>query len=627
MFVDDFVQNVALIGDTASGKTCFIAALRWLGETGTFPLTNIGANGETKKYLDLLFEDLNAGRVIAGTQRSTSLDFSEVFGEGRERTVLNFKLVDFRGQDIKEVDRDSELFKTWASSDVLLVLLDAGLVQRSDAQMRENLHAICEQLSRPEMNVAQKRLAILVTQADKVTDRENCSPEVARAFMDEYLKDFSDQISRMGYRDWRCFFISSLGVEPERDVNGFKLLCKDEQGRRVPQSFGYEHLLFWVAEEKRRAIVERTRNAVLKWVGLPVLSGLFLWGGIYMCVAHRQARAKTHYYSPNATWEEKAAATWQMKESDCVDAMEDAIDKYNQKLSSEDLANVRETLFVTAQFFGKAKISIPQNIRLSEIRKTAVHRIEDDLVSNIQGAIDDEQRKRLIDDYDKDALIEKYRKDEVQAERLALKDRLQFKQKGGIWVCDPGRPGEDGKMRAKLEKIRNYDYGNPDDKKEALFAVNDMERLLRGSFTVKDIKVGDLRYVYETQVKIAIGVAAGHDLKDECCLETSWNKQQSWDVNHIERNMLHLAPGQSVRVEWRRNPRWWPNYFIAWWESKDDWLTALMLMQPHSQLSGNNKVDFWGNPWITIECEEFPNPKQSLDLIKKYVLPGTYWEE
>ena len=46
-------MKVALIGTSGAGKTCFIAAMRWIGDCGADArFISVGANGDTKKYLN-----------------------------------------------------------------------------------------------------------------------------------------------------------------------------------------------------------------------------------------------------------------------------------------------------------------------------------------------------------------------------------------------------------------------------------------------------------------------------------------------------------------------------------------------------------------------------------------------
>ena len=54
----------------------------------------------------------------------------------------------------------------------------------------------------------------------------------------------------------------------------------------------------------------------------------------------------------------------------------------------------------------------------------------------------------------------------------------------------------------------------------------------------------------------------------------------------------------------------------------DDWLGFLRVLQPQAEMRTKDD-DF--EPRITIKCKEFPDPAKDLELIKRYVIPGTYW--
>ena len=102
--------KVAIIGTSGSGKTCFIAAMRWLGECGSNArFISEGANGDSKNYLDDLHKKVNAGEVPPGTPKEFKLEFSEryVLSEGKPPSQIDFSLRDFKGGDLSALDANS----------------------------------------------------------------------------------------------------------------------------------------------------------------------------------------------------------------------------------------------------------------------------------------------------------------------------------------------------------------------------------------------------------------------------------------------------------------------------------------------------------------------------------------
>ena len=151
--------KVAIIGTSGSGKTCFIAAMRWLGECGTNArFISEGANGDSKNYLDDLHKKVNAGEVPPGTPKEFKLEFSERYvpSGGNHPSKIDFNLRDFKGGDLSALDANSPLLQSWTQCDLLMVLLDIENVQNQGTELQDNLRDLSSVLMRKEMEAHQK---------------------------------------------------------------------------------------------------------------------------------------------------------------------------------------------------------------------------------------------------------------------------------------------------------------------------------------------------------------------------------------------------------------------------------------------------------------------------------------
>ena len=246
---DEERLKVAIIGTSGSGKTCFIAAMRWLGECGTNArFISEGANGDSKNYLDDLHKKVNAGEVPPGTPKEFQLEVSERYvpSGGNQPSKIDFSLRDFKGGDLSALDADSPLLQSWTQCDLLMVLLDIENVQNQGAELQDNLRDLSSVLMRKEMEAHQKRLAIVVTQADKGGFSEGRhAPEEAEVLLEKNLPVFFERIKKCRFKETKCFLLASIGLEPEIDADG-KSRVPEVDGAREWHPFGYEELFDWI---------------------------------------------------------------------------------------------------------------------------------------------------------------------------------------------------------------------------------------------------------------------------------------------------------------------------------------------------------------------------------------------
>ena len=639
---DEERLKVAIIGTSGAGKTCFIAAMRWLGECGSNArFISEGANGDSKNYLDDLHKKVNTGEVPPGTPKEFKLEFSEryVSSEGKPPSKIDFCLRDFKGGDLSTLDADSPLLQSWTQCDLLMVLLDIEHVQKQGAELQDNLRNLSSALMRKEMDAHQKRLAIVVTQADKGGfSVERHSPEEAEGFLDENLPVFFERIKECHFKETKCFLLASIGLEPEKEADG-KSRVPEVDGKREWHPFGYEELFDWIcAFQNEEASARfwawfwaksRPYVAVLAVLAL----GGVIWRGV---VFHGHTKAKSMYDDPNSTLEEKAKATLKMQDKDRIDAIEDRIRFYNDEAEglSED-TSLRELLSKNQTFFSMARTSEEQSIRVSGIN----HRIADKLERILFNQIKDAMKRRdiasarvLIGQYRIDRVITKSHLAEVDYYNNELDGDKCESEKREIAQYSIGEVGNTQRMYGKLNKIQDFNYPDQKDKNDALKAVETMKKLMRGSFGITQINAEGLEKDRNTYVLIATGIALTKDLKQYAddgegkMVKTKEvdSKDPQWNGERLRDAELDWSPGQSIRVEWRKSPWYWTDKCIAYLTSMNDWIGLLRILQPQIEMK-TDQSDF--EPKITIKCKDFPNPAKDLELIKRYVIPGTYWIE
>lgn len=490
--------KVAIIGTSGSGKTCFIAAMRWLGECGTNArFISEGANGDSKNYLDDLHKKVSAGEVPPGTPKEFQLEFSERYvpSGGNHPSKIDFSLRDFKGGDLSALDADSPLLQSWTQCDLLMVLLDIENVQNQGAELQDNLRDLSSVLMRKEMEAHQKRLAIVVTQADKGGFSEGRhAPEEAEVLLEKNLPVFFERIKKCRFKETKCFLLASIGLEPEIDADG-KSRVPEVDGAREWHPFGYEELFDWICAFQNEEASARfwawfwAKSRPYVAVLLVLALGGMIWRGV---VFQQQHKALLVYKSSASTLQEKAEATWKMSEKDRIDKIEERIRDYEggARKTSDDAA-LRKLLSGSKTFRKNARISEEQEKRFKEIDIRIADRLEEILFEQIKDAIKHEyydSARTLVGQYREDQVISRNYQAEVRSYDNMLVANKRLKEKLEIAYYDVGAAGNTTRMNDKLIKIREFKYPEGKDKEDALKAVAAMEKLIqRRNFEITQI--------------------------------------------------------------------------------------------------------------------------------------------
>lgn len=646
-------QKVAIIGTSGSGKTCFIAAMRWLGERDADArFISVGANGDSKRYLDDLHEAIIQGGVPPGTPKEFRLDFSEryVADDGKDPVQIDFSVRDFKGGELHDLDADSPLLQSWAECNLLMVLLDIEKVQKQGVELQNNLRDLSAVLMRDEMDATGKRLAIVITQADKGGySQKQHSVEDAEKFVKNNMPTFFERIRTCGFNETKCFLLASIGLNPEEGTDG-DMRVPEVDGVREWRPFGYEKIFDWVCDfqlhDQRERMWANFRMKTKPFVAvLAVLAvGVVIWQGV---VVSRQHGAKGVYDSLNSSLEERAAATQKMSEENRIGAIEERIKDYKVEVESFcDERKLRDLFSDSRKFFGKAKLSEEQRNRVREIDSNVSERIEDFLHARIKDAMERREynsASKLIAQYRDDQVIARKHQKDVNEYRDEIQDGILAEGKRAIATYSVGDAGNISRMRKKLDMISGFNYPDKEDREAAQRAVLAMGKLMGGVFSIEQINASGLGEKRETYILIETGVAPNKDLKQYAedgeglpvktkivdSVLPQWNDERMGD-----RRDLSWTPGQSIKVEWRRvcAQYWWGENYLgdsckASLTYMNDWLGLLRILQPHAPMSHVDYGNFKDDPAITIKCKEFPDAKKDLELIERYVYPGTYWTE
>ena len=587
--------RVALIGEQGSGKTCFIAGLRWLGDGNHLSrFTNLAALGESKRYLDGLTDALCGGFVPAATASTHHLAFEEIFRDGRNaRRVLSFDVADYRGGEVDEIDADAELFKVWEECDFLALLLDVDSEGR--CPRAQDLSHLFDAIANRKMINRGKHLCFLLTKAD----RHGCSVmahdvEAARDFLRSRFAALIVKIEDvLGFRDWSAFYVASLGVEPTvRETESGKKVAVVPPGGIRP--FGYDEVCDWIVATSARA---RRNRRFRKFRGLIVFGALALAVGAAAFVSRRLgfAEARRIAENPKSTRLEQAEATHLMSADGREKFLDVRMDRYARALAAADAPErIRELMKDEAVFFDAADLSEEQRMRRGELEARARSRCRE-LEEKLEQARREELRARLA--------------------ALAIADT------------------EDSvRLREKLELIEAFPYADEGERQEAKKAVGVMRKILETEVYIPTMaRAGELDGGQRTYLLLASGDSSRTsdlgEMKDILPHTDSLDEAMPvWDS--FAGGPLKWRPGQKISVEWRRNA-WFgiDDAVLARTELPGDHLTILRLCGDKVALAANAENESLQKDvaWVQVSCKELPEAEQALPLVRKYVLPGEYW--
>ena len=605
--------RLSLMGSEGSGKTCFFAGLSWLGSAETDSDFGLVARDEpSQAFVNGLRETLARGELPAPTHRTDGLELDVIFRGSR----IGIGVEDFAGEDFRDMGTGlksgSPLFEKLRGSQYIVLFLDIeNDVDRASDMAAERLDAVLNLLSTESLSDGTRKLAVVLTKSDlRGFTGPGATSGAARAFLKSRQPGLFRKMNALGYEK-RFFFLASIG-RPSLDG-------------RPPEPFGYENLFSWLVEDLRlQRILEWCRR---HWLPLAAGALVAVLGAGYAGVRQVQ-RVHADAVLANGT------STWPQR----TDALGKASKKVADRAVSAWIEEVRGTIGGVDTLEGLSKIqsrvagwegfgSKPVEERRAELERALRGKREDlhlHRMLELEGNRDFPGVRNAISEYFLDKNCSRLRESEVSAigQRLEAAERSRRRAEIRAIVVESGHPE---KLKARCDGVAGFPFPDPVSRKEAERAV-----------AVARLFLADAPYHIE--IRSAAGLPSAHRTRLEFSnlgpsslqqVETEHVKSRNPQWN--EKAVFRWKPGDRVKVEWLWSSHWGPadttigeKTFADPWTSLLDALGGVDLTPRtgagHARLGGNI-------PSATIVCGEFPNPKNDAALFRKYIAPGTYWQD
>ena len=609
--------RLSLMGSEGSGKTCFFAGLAWLGSAAQKSDFIIkGRNERSQIFVSELRNTLARNELPPPSHNTDDLALDVLY----KGTRLGINIENFAGEEFRTVGTGlqtaSPLFARFLKSRYFVIFLDIeNDVDRDDQASAERLDAVLTLLADERLCDGSRKLAVVLTKADlRGITRENATSPAAHDYLKSHKQGLSEKIERLGYEK-EFFFLAPIGRTSL--ANG-----------QPPAPFGYEALFNWLVGDIRE---EHLRSWLGRyWIPLAVVVvAIVLVVGIGIGYLVKRERAISVLKGENSTPAEMANALILAPQESKDEYVDREIEKMEKLLSTVDsLPEIDRLQVKITRLEGAGTESI--ETRLLELNERLRDKRED---IHLKQIFELEAQKDIVKC--REAIVN-YHADQNSAK----KRREEVKQIGARL--------DDAECRAKREKIRAAVVvsGKLHTLKERCDLIAQFDKfpdLATKSEAERAVAIGRLFFAdspYHIEIKSASGLPFPHQTR----LELS-NLGPSSRIQKEETNLL-----KSTNPQWNRSVsfRWNPGdkvQIVWWWQSQvpwtyptelgridfsDPWTSLLDMLggvdlSPvtglcHARLNGNT-------PKATIICTEFPEPEKDIELFKKYLVPGTYWQD
>lgn len=609
--------RLSLMGSEGSGKTCFFAGLAWLGsavQRSNFVV--IGRNEASQAFVKDLRDTLARNELPQSTRKTDALALDVLYKNAR----IGIDIENFAGEEFRavgtELQADSPLFSRFRESRYLVLFLDIeNDVDRESQTSSERLDAVLNLLSTEKLCDGSRKLAIVLTKADlRGITKENATPAAARDYLKSHKQALFEKIEGLGYEK-EFFFLAPIGRTSLADG-------------KPPAPFGYEALFSWLVGDIRN---ENARSWIQRhWIPL-VIAGvtILLAAGIGIDRYRRTqwankvlgGEAQTH------TSEEitKALKYGSQEKKDMFVDM--GIEKIRLSLPSVDsLTGLDELQINVAKLEGVGNEPIEK--RLAELKMAIRERREDIHLARILALQKQNyiaKCREAIANYHLDTNAARRRMSEVKQIAAHLDTAEQNRKRAEIRAANV-EVGNLGTLKTRCDLVANFPFPNAATKKEATRAVAIGRLFLSDSPYHIEIKTAKgLPSAHQTRLELFnLGPSAMQQMETDLVKSRNpqWNKPFS----------LRWKPGDKMRIVW-----WWkskvpmtPSTEIGTKTFDDPWTSLLDMLggvklnpklgAGHARLKGET-------PEATIICDEFPEPKEDLKVFRKFIVPGTYWQD
>lgn len=602
-------KTISMMGSEGCGKTCFLAGLAWLGTAGTQSDFCVVGEGNSQKYLNELLSALKNGELPNATHAPSDLAFDVIHRSAR----YGFGMQDFPGEEFKkqgfELDPStSPLYEHIRNSDILLVVLDPGDVDRSETVDYKRLDAVLHILAREEIATSEKQIAIILSKADLYDHFKGGMGTVnPREFLKEKNPELFQKFETLKLVP-EYFFVSSLG--------------SDMKSGQKPDPKGYESIFQWMAlaERNRQIVGSASKVFQNRWFRIALVLGVLTLAG-FLCRNAINDKKGQVITGGGVSEDDKGRKTSELPNGDQKDKIVYAqIQQYQNRLSAADSFDSCRELFENInKYKNDVNPTSQQDGQLCELKRKTAAKATDQLFWSAQSQFKQQNYPdcmKTIDKFHRQNWLPQdhsgFKDLSTQLERTLMEDAKQR-----IARLPSGTASQ---ISTKCKAVEDYQWFLDNEKKDARQAVAVTRRLLESDreYSIRVTKVGRLESIHRTYLEFQVGnrsyttekVEAQEPLWPDGIGTFKWKKEEPIHVYWYWKSKAGLYPVLIAKLQIQKG------------------LTSLLelLSSPGlEECTGVQVPSVEGVPSLKIECDDFPQAEKDLELVRKYICPGSYW--
>lgn len=620
-------HNICILGSEAAGKTCFIAALAYLGKVRGSKDFVISAPDDTRtqSWLNDLSRSLTGGHWPPSTTATATYDFMlEYTSASFHMTVMDYSGEAFRnGLDKLDPESLNDLQRHLFAADTILLLLDpvSDLDVRgtdsADMEQREQrlsalFNAVLKCIHLEDSGNTDKKLkkniALLVTKADSIP------PEYrkisAASLIEKAAPKFYSTI-RNHSRGLRCFYISAVGG----DNSGLSVMPEPPEAIK-PE--GYDDLFKWLCRCEINAAWRRIRRRVVMSAAAltVVLLGLFAYEGREISVLQ----------SPSASEDRKISISKRLfiflgdearKQIDAI--LKTRLQKFRDDLEQiaalDELGRLRSELEKVSQYENHTYSN-----EISILRGAIDDKGEDLYYHRIISATNPDEQIRAIEEYRTAYPSGKYIAEVAELGKSTY-DKRKESERQTINAIQPlqAKASFPSFLQNKASAVDGYRKAHVSDpsEQERMESASRTASIL-ATQTSYDITVDRAEMLNDARPSIVIIKIDG---KKFLQTEEQENARPNWD----QTGKVDWTPGDKVKIEWKY-VGWWMDGPIAVLES--DALDSLKILSGQVELQPSEMEEYLspgGKPHVSLSIQGIP--EEAWVDFHEFIYPGGYWRK
>lgn len=615
--------RIGFLGSEGSGKTCFLAALNWLAnDQENAPFSIAAVNSPTQVIFNELNKAFREHRLPAPTHRTDDLVFDVRYGKRQYRITTH----DIEGEAFKrvgnEMQTDDPIFADLEVSDVLFVFLDAERDVKNADSESARIDAIGNLLKRFDMAGKHKRVAVLLTKAD-VIGIDSPSPAEAARFLKEHLPALYKQLDSEIHES-AVFFLAAIGHGELADG-------------RDPQPMGFPELLDWI-QAGFDALEARQRRRRCLRITAGCLVALVCAAGLYATHSRKQKAADEIVANPDASVAELRENLKQASQDAQQQVSEELGRKARQLIENakswEDVATFYKEQFSPTYKNLSDSLREPLRAEQVQLRDRAESLFADDIRKRAETG-DDVGVDKMADQYGK--LVEEGAFPGKRGSEIAKakEESLNHRKRAAKRIINNIVIGSGDRqlLQKKTTLVDDFQFYSESEREEAKRATELSRRFQSNAkYSLSKISIGtlekrksyDLLLSNRTFVRISVG-----NEDRETAIKTA--EHPEWSKSELSQcSEVTWETGQPILVEWFWKEKVGYSVPIATKRFEGSSLSMLEMLTTESldlsdhkqrpKMNGSS-ADF------KVKCDGFDDPSQDLYIFKKYIDPGTYWED